>query len=359
MAKSNPKISIVIPVYNAERYLRACLESVVRQTISNIEIIAIDDGSSDRCPMLLGEYRDIYPDRVKVFTTENHGANRARNEALKHVTGEFVLFVDSDDFIEPDMCEKLHAKANRDNDDIVFCAAYNVYEDPNTGQVTKEPASTLLGNQDFSLLDKKCEFIHISPFPWAKLFRRWILNDLEFPELTSFRGNNGQFSDLVLVFQACCKAHKIGVIEEPLYNYRRTTVGELSWRTLDVVQAFRLLVEYMKTNGYWDAFHDELEYVCTLHFIHRYPRLFKLRGGLAIKLEFIDETYSFLNREFPNWRRNKYLHRSSSALKSLLRLYTNKSKMLRLVRVREYTPDFVARLLTRQIDRINVFAERP
>jgi glycosyltransferase involved in cell wall biosynthesis len=102
--KPMPEISIVLKIYNAERSLRACLDSVVGQTMSGIEVIAVDDGSTDGSSALLGEYRAAYPDRVSVLRTENRGANHARNEAMKHVTGDYVLFLDSDDSLEPDMC---------------------------------------------------------------------------------------------------------------------------------------------------------------------------------------------------------------------------------------------------------------
>lgn len=351
--KPIPEISIVTPVYNAERSLRECLDSVVRQTMSGIEVIAVDDGSTDGSSALLREYQGAYPDRVIVLRTENCGANHARNEAMKHATGEYVLFLDSDDSLEPDMCEKLYAKATRGRDDVVLCGAYNLHED----SVTKEAARTRLVNQDFSLMDKSYEFVHISPFPWAKLFRRSVLEGLEFPELSSFPGNDGQYADLVLVFEACCRASRIGVVEQPLYNYRRTTVRGFSRRTLDVVRAFELVTEYMKKNGFLGTLREELECVCALHFVHRYPRLFKRPGDVALKVEFISETQRFLNREFPGWRENKYVRRSSRKARSLMKLYSSTTRMTRLVRVREHVPDVAAGLFARQLERINVFAE--
>ena len=349
MENSNYKISIIMPVYNMERYLAACLESVVNQTLPDVEIIAVNDGSKDNSLQILEDYQGRYPDRLKVFTTENHGVSHARNYGLTKATGEFVLFVDSDDFIEEDMCEKLYQKAIADGNDIVICGRYNVYERESIGEVSKKEAGTLLINRNFKLSEHKYELAHISPFPWDKLFRRSILEGLKFPE-------NIRFEDLVLVFEACCKAESIGVVEEPLYNYRRTTQGgflnSFSEQTLDIIKAFTLLFKFMKRNGYMELYYDELEYICTRHFLYRYGSLFKgsNKGKLAIKLEIIRKTQEFLDKELPDWHNNHYLRYSSGALKKKLKLYTNKKQMIRLTRIREYTPEFAMKLFLRQRD---------
>lgn len=349
MENSNFKVSVILPVYNVERYLRACLDSVVTQSLEGIEIIAVNDGSTDGSLKILEEYRNEYPDRMKVFTTENHGVSHARNFGLARASGEYVLFVDSDDFIEKDMCEKLYTKAARDNNDIVVCGRYNVYEREHIGELTKESTGTLLINTNFKLIENKYELAHISPFPWDKLFRRSILEGLEFPEKM-------RFEDLVLAFEACCRAETIGVVEEPLYNYRRTTQGgflnSFSEQTLDIVKAFQLVFEFMKKNKYWNTYYEELEYICTRHFLFRYPALFKgsNKGKLGIKMEIIRKTQDFLDQELPGWRTNHYLRYSSGALKAKLKLYTNKKKMIRLTKIREITPEFIMRIFLRQRD---------
>jgi CDP-glycerol glycerophosphotransferase (TagB/SpsB family)/glycosyltransferase involved in cell wall biosynthesis len=336
-----------MPVYNVERYLRACLESVVTQTLEGIEIIAVNDGSTDGSLKILEEYRSSNPDRMKVFTTENRGVSHARNFGLARASGEYVLFVDSDDFIEREMCEKLYAKAVKDNNDIVVCGRYNVYEREDIGEVTKEATKTSLINRNFKLSEHKYELAHISPFPWDKLFRRSLLEGLQFPEKM-------RFEDLVLVFEVCCRTDTIGVVEEPLYNYRRTTQGgflnSFSEQTLDIVKAFELLFAFMKQNGCWEIFYEELEYICAKHFIYRYPALFKgsNKGKLALKIEIIRKTQDFLDKELPSWRSNHYLRYSSGTVKRKLKLYTNRKRMIRLTRIREFTPESVMRIFMRR-----------
>ncbi|MFU0826465.1 MAG: Glyco-trans-2-like domain-containing protein [Lachnoclostridium sp.] len=107
------KVSIIVPVYNVEKYLRQCMESLVNQTLKEIEIIVVNDGSPDNSIKILEEYEKKYPDMVKVFTTENRGVSHARNYGLDHATGEYIMFVDSDDFVELNMAEKLYKKSCR------------------------------------------------------------------------------------------------------------------------------------------------------------------------------------------------------------------------------------------------------
>ena len=357
MENSNYKISIIMPVYNVDRYLEACLKSIVKQTLSDIEIIAVNDGSKDNSLKILEEYQGRYSDRMKVYTTENYGVSHARNYGIARATGEFILFVDSDDFIEKEMCEKLYTKAMKDNNDIVICGRYNVYEREHIGEVSKEITGTLLINRNFRLIDHKYELAHISPFPWDKLFRRSLLTGLEFPEKM-------RFEDLVLVYEACCKADSIGVVEEPLYNYRRTTQGgfltSFSEQTLDIVKAFMLVFDFMKKHGYMETYHDELEYICVRHFLYRYGALFKgsNKGKLDIKIIIIKKTQEFLDKELPNWHTNHYLRYSSGGLRAKLKLYTNKNKMIRLTRIREFTPEFVMRIFMKQRDEQNKWKRR-
>ncbi|MDR0336523.1 MAG: glycosyltransferase, partial [Planctomycetaceae bacterium] len=100
-----PKVSIIIPVYNAEKYLRDCLDSVANQTLKDIEIICVDDGSPDSCPQILDEYA-ANDNRFKIIHQKNAGVAAARNAAYPFIKGEYTLFVDSDDIIELDLCEK-------------------------------------------------------------------------------------------------------------------------------------------------------------------------------------------------------------------------------------------------------------
>jgi CDP-glycerol glycerophosphotransferase (TagB/SpsB family)/glycosyltransferase involved in cell wall biosynthesis len=355
--KSNYKISIVMPVYNVERYLRACLDSVIAQTLQDMEVIIVNDGSKDSSLSILEEYQGKYPELMKVFTTENHGVSHARNYGMSKASGDYILFVDSDDYIEADMCEKLYRKAVTDGNDIVICGRYNVYEREHIGEFQREAVETNLISQNFELSVNKFEFAHISPFPWDKLFKRELLQGMTFPEKM-------RFEDLVFTFEVICKSKCIGVVNEPLYNYRRTTQGgflnSFSEQTLDIVKAFELLFDYMRQNKYFDLYFAELEYICARHFLYRFGSLYKRenKGKLSIKIRIIRETLDFLDEQLPAWRINHYLKYSSGALKGKLKEYTNKNRMIYRTVVREYTPHFLIKIFSKLRSRKKTWRRR-
>ena len=102
------KVSIVIPIYNSEKYLQTCLDSILAQTLKEIEIIAVNDGSKDRSREIIEEYQKRYPSTIHVINKENGGMSDARNKGVEKATGEYISFVDSDDYIEPTMLEKMY-----------------------------------------------------------------------------------------------------------------------------------------------------------------------------------------------------------------------------------------------------------
>ena len=119
-SSSDIKVSIIIPVYNVEKYLRQCLDSIVNQTLKEIEVICINDGSTDNSPIILEEYEKKDP-RIRVITQENMGSGVARNRAIQQAKGKYIGFMDSDDWADPTMFEKLYENAELNNSDIVMC----------------------------------------------------------------------------------------------------------------------------------------------------------------------------------------------------------------------------------------------
>ena len=348
MEEHKIRVSIIMPVYNVEKYLRQCLDSLFSQTLKSIEIIAVNDGSTDNSLQILEEYQRNNPQIMTIYTTENKGVSHARNYGMAKASGEYILFVDSDDFIEPDMCEKLYNKAVTDNNDIVICTRYNVYEDMHTGVLKRDHIRLELINHSFNLYEHKYELAHILPFPWDKLYKRELLAGMEFPL-------NMRFEDIVFVYQVVVKAKSIGIVNEPLYNYRKTTQGgflnTFSKQTLDIIRAFELVFDYMEKNNYLEHYYNELEFICTRHFLYRYITLFKNenrgKGKLDIKLEIINKTQDFLDSRLPNWRSNNYLLYSSGWLKKRLPLFTNRKKMVRITKLRELMPNRIYNLLKR------------
>lgn len=332
------KVSIIVPVYNVEKYLVNCMESMVNQTLEEIEIIVVNDGSPDNSIVILEEYERKYPQKVRVFTTENRGVSHARNYGLDRAVGEFVMFVDSDDFIELHMVETLYNKAIADGNDLVMCARNNVYEVEGKADLKKKEMKIFSVNQNFKMSERKFEMVHASPFPWDKLFKRSLLEGIRFPE-------GIRFEDLVVAFEVVAMAENIGIVPEPLYNYRKTTqsgfLNSFSEATKDIVTSFGLLIKFMKEHNLFDTFKEELEYVCVRHFFYRYESFYskEKKGQLALKIDIINATQDFLTKEFPNWAENHYLkYVAGPALKKHLVHYITKEKTIRYITLRDRVP---------------------
>ncbi|SHO47131.1 CDP-glycerol glycerophosphotransferase family protein [Anaerocolumna xylanovorans] len=352
------KVSIIVPVYNVEKYLTVCMESLIHQTLEDIEIIVVNDGSPDNSIKILEGYEKEYPAKVRVFTTENRGVSHARNYGLDRAVGEYIMFVDSDDFIELDMAEKLYTKASADNNDLVMCARYNVYEVPGKEELQKKEMKVFYMNQNYRMSERKFELVHASPFPWDKLFKRSLLKEIRFPE-------GLRFEDLVVAFEAMTIAESIGVVPEPLYNYRKTTqvgfLNSFSEATKDIVEAFGLVFRFMREHKLYDIFKEELEYVCVRHFFYRYESFYsdEKKGQLPLKIDIINATQDFLEREIPEWPVNHYLkYTASSSLKKHLKHYVDRKKTIRYVTLRDRLPGRLLRILVRVKDKWDSFQKK-
>lgn len=174
--KNNELVSVIVPIYNVEKYLKRCLDSIVKQTYTNLEIILIDDGSPDRC----GEICDIYEKedrRILVIHKENGGVSEARNKGIDQATGRYIVFVDADDYIEEDMIEKLYCAVLKYDADIACCAQFMETEKKkkiqNDGPEFCENAEQILGHM---LL-----FEHIDTGPCAKIYRSQLFSNIRYP----------------------------------------------------------------------------------------------------------------------------------------------------------------------------------
>ena len=218
------KVSIIIPVYNAEKYLGKCLESLLSQTLQEMEIICVDDGSSDGSPEILKRFQER-DGRVRILTQENQYAGAARNNGMKEAQGEYLLFLDADDFFENTLLEKVYNQGKKMEADIVLFGAKQ-YNDK-TGIVS--PASwyfkrdALPRENPFSGKTENTDvFALVTPAPWTKLFRR------EFVEKQglSFQGLQNS-NDVYFVLTALALAEKITYVDEALVFYRVGMKGSL------------------------------------------------------------------------------------------------------------------------------------
>ncbi len=217
------KLSIIVPVYNVEKYLEECVDSLLNQTLQDLEIFLVDDGSTDRSGAIADRFAKENPDRVHTLHLENGGQGRARNAALPMASGDYVGFVDSDDWIERDMYEKLLDRAEKTGADVVVCDFLEHYAD---GREQTLPAC--FQDHPLSAAGSSCN----------KIFRRSLVGDLRFPEGLWYE--DFYFSAVMLL-----RSKRTEFIPEPLYVYRRgqesTMHNNNARKNLDMLKIMELI----------------------------------------------------------------------------------------------------------------------
>lgn len=204
------KVSITVPVYNVEKYLRCCLDSLVGQTLKDIEIILVDDGSIDRSSQICDEYA-AKDHRIRVIHKENGGLASARQIGLEHIRGEYYTVCDSDDWVEPEMYEELYNKAIEEDADIVLSDYYTNY--PNSRQ-TKSPSYKFI-NQDQYILDVMSHKTVAST--WCKLFRTHTIRR----QNIKYEDGINLGEDALFLYKVLLSPVNISVVNKAFYHYRR------------------------------------------------------------------------------------------------------------------------------------------
>ena len=195
-----PKISLIVPVYNTSKYLNKCLDSLVSQSLKDIEIIIINDGSTDNSEKIIHAYKDK---RIKYISKKNEGIGKTRNLGISKATGEYVAFVDSDDFLDRDFCFKMYEKATKDKLDIVMCDYYE--------KKVKLKKITFIDFENTNLKSTPELINNINLGPCNKIYKNSLLkeNKILFEE-------NLKYEDAPFVIKAFIKAKKIGKVNECL-----------------------------------------------------------------------------------------------------------------------------------------------
>lgn len=210
-------VSIIVPIYCVEDYLDACLQSIADQTYTQLQVLLVNDGSPDQCPEICARWAGKDP-RFQVIHQENLGVSAARNRAIPQIKGEYLLFADADDYLEPDMIGKMMEKFQENSDvDAVFCG-YKEVED-RTGAVLKTVAPEIKGavDRDEGVAEI---FGQYSTMLWNKLFRTAIL-----PEKAFFAEDIKIGEDELWMIQNLQYASKIVLMDAPLYCYRSRSAG--------------------------------------------------------------------------------------------------------------------------------------
>ncbi len=313
--KKDVKVSVIIPVYNVEKYLPKCLDSMVNQTLKDIEIIVVNDGSPDNSEKIIKEY--LKKDkRIIYLKKENGGQGSARNLGIKKAKGEFLCFVDSDDYIELNMLELLYDKAINEESDIVI-SNYN----------------KVIGNnkQECSFFDTLGQnniesYILNMGSPWGKIIRKDIItnNNLFFPEGIIYE-------DYAVVPLYALFANKISYVDIPLYNYLiregSTMTQKFNEKFYDIISATDYLYKRLEEYGF--PYYQEYEYFIIKNiFREAYIRLLPYPNGTKV----LDKINIWAKGHIPNWYKNKYFKKENfkSRLFTYL-IYKRQYKLLSLI----------------------------
>ncbi|RXM50835.1 MULTISPECIES: glycosyltransferase [unclassified Chryseobacterium] len=226
------RISIIVPVYNVENYLTQCLDSLVNQTHQNIEILVVNDGSKDNSGDIITVYAEKYPDKIKAFTKENGGLSDARNFGIDKATGDYIGFVDSDDYVTETMFEEMLFLAEKHQAEIVIC---NIQKVDENGLVTQKLTQIPNMPEKIRLEDHFSVFSDISYFACNKLFRKELFNQKRFKK-------GVHFEDIQLIPQLLLECETIAQTQNFHYQYLERTDSITKTHTekgLDILKAVK------------------------------------------------------------------------------------------------------------------------
>ena len=210
VAKNKPLISVIVPVYNVEKYLDRCVNSIINQTYTNIEVLLVDDGSKDKSPKMCDDWSKK-DKRIKTIHKENGGVSSARNVALDNAKGEYITCVDSDDWLEENFLDEMYNTLIGNKADYITCGYNRTYEDGHSELFNDDGSITIVGPEVYA--DRVLEVQPGYGFTHMKLVRRDTIGDIRFNESLKV-GEDALFN-----IELCNKVKRIVLLNKPLYNY--------------------------------------------------------------------------------------------------------------------------------------------
>jgi len=301
-----PKVSIIVPVYNTERYLDKCLTSLVRQTLDDIEIIVVNDGSPDNSQKIIDIYVNKYPERIKAYIKPNGGLSDARNFGILKARGEYIGFVDSDDYVSKSMYEKLYNKAKEANYEMVECLVSLVYEDKPKGEkIERLNNIKLIDSNDRKEI--KQNLVTMYPTVWNKIYKKNIIlqedNKMLFKE-------GIWFEDTEWMLRLYPSIESIGSIQESLYFYlQRSTSITFTYneKLYDFINNMKGIVEHYKEKGLYEEYKNELEYLFARYAYITFPKRLSKTKNKKMYNKGIDYGIMSVKDFFPDYKKNIYL----------------------------------------------------
>ena len=306
-----PKVSVIVPVYNVEKYLAKCLESLVNQTLKDIEIIVVNDGSPDHSQDIIDKYVKKHPQKIKAFKKKNGGLSDARNYGLKYASGDYISFIDSDDWVEPNMLLEMYNKAIKNDFDMVVCDVKSIEENGSFMIIDSKIRQDI-----YTQAEVKKQMIDIYPVAWNKLFKKELfsISKIKFKK-------NVWFEDVEFLYRLLPYVNSIGVIHKPFNNYLQRS-GAIS-KTYDerlhhYIDNWNGIIDYYKQKSLFDEYKDELEYCYVRYVIGVLLKQAMNYHDKSFFKKTLSLTFKNVKQQFPHYRRNKYFYKSGTGIALVL-----------------------------------------
>lgn len=309
------KLSVIIPVYNVEKYLRRCIESVLLPGGADYEIIIVNDGSTDSSPAIAREYAEKYPALIRLISTPNGGLGHARNTGLDAASGDYVLFLDSDDRLSPGALDKLLTIIDGSFDICIFDHV-SVTEDDKVLKVNHGCDR----EGEFSLAEYP-ELLFQPPNACVKLFRRSLFrSDIRFPD-------RQWFEDLSTIPKLYLRAACIRYVPKVWYEYlmRAGSITNSAGigRNAEIITAVDEVINCYKANGVYEQYEKQLEYMAMYHeLITSTTRVNLIDPGCDLQDKLLED----YTAKFPNYRQNPYVQQMPKKFKLLLYLIERRQR---------------------------------
>ena len=298
------KVSVIVPVYNVEEYIDKCLDSLVNQSLQDIEIILVNDGSTDNSQVIIDKYIVKYPSLIKCYVKENGGMSDARNFGLKYATGEYISFIDSDDYIDYNMLEVMYNKGRQTNCEVVYCDVNVLYPDK-TLEIVPEIHKDI---NSLSLEDKKNMLINCYPVVWNKIYKRELFN--KFYERDGLFKKDVWFEDARMLYKLIPDLNSVGYVNLPFYYYiqrPKSITYTYSNKLYDILSNLDHIIDYYHEKGIYDEFKDELEFIYVKYLYATFiKRLAKCKNKKTY-MEGFNKVCRKVKNKYPQYKKNIYL----------------------------------------------------
>lgn len=292
-----PKLTVMIPVYNVENYLKKCLDSVIYPELGDYEIVLVNDGSTDKSGAICDEYAQRFPALIRVITTPNGGLGKARDVGIDAARGEYILFLDSDDYLSPGAVPEMMALLEKDFD-MCFFDIRSVNE---SGRVLKYITGCAIEGE--FTLESYPELLFEMPSAWNKIYRRTLFTDngIYYP-------GRVWYEDMYVTPLLYTKAKKMLSVHRPWHNYLQRagsiTNNKNTARNLEIIPAVNAMLDAYRGAGLFEKYREQLEYAAFYNQVLTSCTRVNLADW---KSAVQDELYADFIKKFPDYRENRYV----------------------------------------------------